>query len=100
MPIPWTAILRHAPMIVSAAQTLVASQTKKVNEQQQSIQTRLDELEKASAESARLVREIAEQLQALTVASEEARKQVRLALMMSGGALVAAGAAIVLAFLQ
>lgn len=87
-------------MIVSAAQTLVASQTKKVNEQQQSIQTRLDELEKASAESARLVREIAEQLQALTVASEEARKQVRLALMMSGGALVAAGAAIVLAFLQ
>jgi hypothetical protein len=58
MPLPWAAILRHGPAIVEAPQGLFAIQTKKTQERQQSVDVRLDQLENASLESARLLQEL------------------------------------------
>ena len=71
--IPWGAILTHGPALVSAARSLLASQSTKANERNRSIEARLDQLEKASIESARLLEELAEQLQALTLAPIDRR---------------------------
>ena len=84
MPLPWAAILTHGPAIVSAAQALLTNQTKRAQDRQQSIDTRLDQLEKASIESARLLQELAQQVQALTLAEQELQKRVRLALIVGG----------------
>jgi hypothetical protein len=100
MPIPWTTILKHAPTIVGAAQTLLATQTRKVNERNQNIEARLEQLERASMESARLIRELAEQLQALTLAQADLQRRVRIAWIVSGVAAVAAAIAITLVFVR
>jgi hypothetical protein len=86
-PIPWGAILTHGPAIVSAARSLLANQSRKFDERNQSVDVRIEHLEKASVESARLLQEMAEQLQALTLAQQEAQRRLRLCLI---AALVAA----------
>ena len=86
-PIPWGAILTHGPVIVSAARSLLANQSRKLDERNQSVDVRIEHLERASVESARLLQEMAEQLQALTLAQQEAQRRLRLCLI---GALVAA----------
>ena len=80
-PIPWAAILTHGPAIVSAARSLLATQSRKLDERNQSVDARLAQLEKASVESARLIQEMAEQLQALTLAQQEIQRRLRLALI-------------------
>ena len=92
-PIPWGALLTHGPAIVSAARSLLATQSTKAPERNRSLDARLDQLEKASIESARLLEEMAEQLQALTLAQQEMQRRLRIALIVSvGAAVVAAGA--------
>ncbi|HVG69606.1 MAG TPA: hypothetical protein VM819_01820 [Vicinamibacterales bacterium] len=92
-PIPWAAILTHGPAIVSAAQSFLATQSRKVDQRNQSVDARLEQLEKASVESARLIQEMAEQLQALTIAQQEIQRRLRLALIATiVSALVALGA--------
>jgi hypothetical protein len=86
-PIPWGAILTHGPAIVSAARSLLANQSRKFDERDQSVDARIEHLEKASVESARLLQEMAEQLQALTFAQQEVQRRLRLCLI---GAIVAA----------
>ena len=86
-PIPWGAILTHGPAIVSAARSLLANQSRKFDERNQSVDVRIEHLEKASVESASLLQEMAEQLQALTLAQQEAQRRLRLCLIT---ALVAA----------
>ena len=86
-PIPWGAILTHGPAIVSAARSLLANQSRKFDERNQSVDVRIEHLEKASVESARLLQEMAEQLQALTLAQQEVQRRLRLCLI---AALVAA----------
>jgi len=96
-PIPWAAILTHGPTIVSAARSLLANQSSKINERHQSIEARLDQLEKASVETARLIQEMAEQQQALTLAQHDLQRRVRLALIVGSVAVVAAVGATILA---
>ena len=100
MPIPWAAILTHGPRLVATAQSLLANQTRKASERHQNMEARLDQLEKGSVESARLLQEIAEQLQALTLAQREAQKRVRLALVISAVLTVLGVAAVILAILR
>ncbi len=94
-PIPWAAILTHGPTLVSAARSLLANQSSKINERHQSIEARLDQLEKASVETARLIQQMAEQQQALTLAQQDVQRRLRLALIVgSVAAAVGVGAAI------
>ena len=97
MPIPWTAILTHGPRIVAAAQALLATQTSKGKERHQNIEARLDQLEKGSVESARLLQAVAEQLQAITLAQQETQKRVRIALVFGAVATLLGVGALILA---
>jgi dsDNA-specific endonuclease/ATPase MutS2 len=96
-PIPWAAILTHGPTIVSAARSLLVNQSSKINERHQSIEARLDQLEKASVETARLIQEMAEQQQALTLAQQDVERRLRWALIVGSVAVVAAVGATILA---
>jgi dsDNA-specific endonuclease/ATPase MutS2 len=97
-PIPWAAILTHGPSILSAARSLFATQSSKVNERHRSLEGRLDELEKTSVETARVVQQMAEQLQALTLAQEDLQRRLRMTLIIgSVAAALAVGAMIVAA---
>jgi hypothetical protein len=82
-PIPWGAILTHGPAIVSAARSLLANQSRKFDERNQSVDARIEGLEKASVESARLLQEMAEQLQALSLAQQEIQRRLRIGLIAS-----------------
>jgi hypothetical protein len=95
MPLPWAEILRHGPAIVEAAHGLFANQTKKRQERHQSVDVRIDQLENASVESARLLQELAQQVQALSLAEQELQKRMQLALIVGGiGIALGVGAAI------
>ena len=96
-PIPWGAILTHGPAILSAARSLLANQSTKVNERHRSLDARLEQLEKASVESARLLEQMAEQLQALTLAQQEMQRRLRIAVIASASAAVLAIVALVYA---
>ena len=96
-PIPWGAILTHGPTILSAARSLLASQSATAHERNRSIDARLLELEKASVETARLVEQMAEQLQALTLAQQEMQRRLRTALIVGAVAAVLAIGALVYA---
>ena len=99
-PIPWSAILTHGPAIVSAAQSLLANQSRKFDERNQSVGTRIDQLEKASLESARLIKQMAEQLQTLTLAPQEMERRMRLSLIASIVAASLALGALVIAIIS
>ena len=99
-PIPWAAILTHGPTIVSAARSLLANQSSKINERHQSIEARLDQLEKTSVETARLIQEMAEQQQALTLAQQDLQRRVRWALIVGSVAAVAGVGATILALVN
>jgi hypothetical protein len=96
-PIPWGALLTHGPAIVSAARSLLATQSAKAPERTRSLDARIDHLEKTSIESARLLEEMAEQLQALTLAQQETQRRLRLAVLAAVGAAVVAVGALVYA---
>jgi hypothetical protein len=95
-PIPWTTILTHGPAIVASARRLLATtDAKDARERHAALDLRLEQLQRASAESARLVHDIAEQVQALTMAQQEAARRGRIAITLAVAALlVAIGAAI------
>jgi hypothetical protein len=83
-PIPWTAILTHAPALVRAAKGLLA----RAPDEKQTLDTRLDRLENTSLESARLLDDIAQQFQALAMAQEQTARRARIALTLGVVAIV------------
>lgn len=87
----------HGPRLVAAAQSLLATQTKKGSQRHPNIEARLDQLEKGSVESARLLQAMAEQLQALTLAQQETQKRVRVALAFAAVAALLGIGALILA---
>ena len=95
-PMLWAAMLRYGPTLVaSAARLLAAADSSTRREQNETITSRLDQLENASAESARLLREIAEQLQVLAVAQEQTARKCRIAILLAvTAAVVGVGAAV------
>ena len=96
-PIPWAALLTHGPAIVSAARSLLTSQSNTVTDRHKSLEARVEQLEKTSMETARLLPEMAEQLQALTLAEQELQRRLRLALIVSGAATIIAISAFIYA---
>src|SRR5687767_820738 len=96
--IPWAAILTHAPALVSAAERLLARSGPKQSTERatQGVEARLERLEKGSEESARLIQDIAQQLQAIVVAQEVAARRTRLAVRVGA---VAVGLAVLAAVL-
>lgn len=95
-PIPWAALLTHGPTVLAAARSLLANQTRQARDPNQTVDTQLDQLEKASVESARLLHEMAEQIQALTAAQHELQRRLTLALIVGGVAAALALVAVIL----
>jgi hypothetical protein len=83
-PIPWTAILTHAPALVRAAKGLLA----RAPDEKQTLDTRLDRLENTSLQSARLLDDIAQQFQVLAMAQEQTARRARIALTLGVVAIV------------
>jgi hypothetical protein len=96
-PIPWTAILTHGPAIVSAARTLLANQSRQAADRHASLDARLNQLEQSSVESARLLQQMAEQLQAVTAAQQEMQQKLRVALTLAGVSAAVAVIALIVA---
>jgi hypothetical protein len=95
-PIPWSTILTHGPAIVASAKRLLTDASE-ARERNNALDVRLDELQKASAESARLLHEIAQEIQALALAQQQAARRGRLAIILAVAATVISIAAVVLA---
>ena len=88
-PIPWAAILRHAPTLVaSAARLMATADQNKVRRQNETIEARFNQLEKASEDSAQLLQEMAEQVQALAAAHEQTARRYRTAMALAIASLV------------
>jgi hypothetical protein len=83
--LPWVAILTHGPAVVAAAKRLVATAD---DSKAQSTEARLDQLEKGSMDSARLLGEIAQQIHALTIVQEQTARRARIAVGLGVTALV------------
>jgi len=80
-PIPWAAILRHAPALVASARSLLAtSNVEKLRHRDATSDARIVQLENASIESARLLQEMAEQIHALAIAQEQTARRARVAI--------------------
>ena len=85
--IPWATILKHAPAILAAADALRVRARTSSTDKGPGIEARLASLEQGSRESAQLLQDIAEQIQALAVAQEVAVRRARIAV----GVAIAAG---------
>ena len=91
--IPWATILTHGPALVAAAKQLLATAGASDRDATSSLEARLGQLEKASMESARLLEDIAQQIQALTIAHEQTARRVRIAIAVGVTALITSVAA-------
>jgi hypothetical protein len=99
--IPWSALVRHAPALLAAADTLLArSRSGKTGAAAADLAGRLHKLEQSAEESTRLLRDIAAQGQALAELQEQTARRVRLALGLALGAVALAAAALVLVLLR
>lgn len=100
-PIPWSTILTHGPAIVASARRLLATtDAKDVREKHQALDARLNEMQKASVESARLLHEIAQQMQALTMAHQEAVRRGRIAIALAVAAMLLGIGALILTLVR
>jgi hypothetical protein len=91
--IPWAAILKHGPAILGAANALLVRASASSTTKAQGIEARLASLEQGSRESAQLLQDIAQQIQALALAQDAAARRARIALIIAAGAgFVAIGA--------
>jgi hypothetical protein len=96
--ISWVEILKHAPTILAAADALRARvRANDAGDRTRGVDARLGELEDESRASAQLTREIAQQINALTLAHESATRTARRGLALGIAALVLATAGVILA---
>ena len=86
-PISWAAILTHGPAIVAAAKRLLAT-AGETHDRSGSINARLAHLENSSIKSARVLQEIAEQVQALALAQQQTARKVMVAIYSGLAAIV------------
>jgi len=93
--IPWATLLKHAPTIVAAADTLLArTRSTRSNSAPHSVEERVARLEQSDRETAQLLREIAEQVNGLTLMQAKMARRVRMALVIAGVAAVLAAVAL------
>jgi hypothetical protein len=96
--IPWVAILKHAPTILAAADALRARvKATDAGDRTRSVDARLAELEGDSRAAAQLTQDMAQQINALTLAHAAAARQTRVAIGLGAAALVLSLVAVVLA---
>ena len=96
--IPWAAILKHAPSILAAADALLTRvRASDAGDRTRSVDARFAELEADSRASAQLTQEMAQQINALTLAHQSAARTARRGLALGIAALVLAIAAVILA---
>ena len=98
--IPWAAILKHAPVMLAAADALLVRARGSTERKSQGVDERLTSLEQRDRESAQLIQDMAQQIQALAVAQEGEVRRARIALGVAIAAGVLAACACVLAFLR
>jgi hypothetical protein len=96
--IPWAAILKHAPAILAAADALrTRVRATDAGDPTRSVDARLAELEDETRASAQLTQDMAQQINALSLAHESAARTARRGLALGIAALVLALAAVILA---
>lgn len=96
--IPWVALLKHAPAILSAANALLTRvRANDAGDRTRSVDARLAELEGDSRAAAQLTQDMAQQINALTLAHESAARMARWGLALGIAALVLSIAGVVLA---
>ena len=96
--IPWATILKHAPAILAAADGLLNRvRASDAGDRTRSVDARLAELEGDSRASAQLTQDMAQQINALTLAHESAARTARRSLAIGIAALVLAIAGVILA---
>ena len=99
--IPWAAILRHAPTILAAADALLArTRASSTQGPARPIEARLGELEEGSRAAAQLAQDMAQQIQALTIAHDITVRRVRVAVGLGIAAAVVAIVAAILAIVR
>ena len=98
--IPWAAILKHAPVMLAAADALLVRARGSTERKSQGVDERLTSLEQRDRESAQLIQDMAQQIQALAVAQEGEVRRARIAFGVAIAAGVLAACACVLAFLR
>lgn len=95
---PWVAILKHAPTILAAANALrTRVSATHAGVSTSSVDARLAELEEESRASAQLTQDMAQQINALTLAHESAARTARRGLALAIAALALAIAGVILA---
>jgi len=98
---PWATLLRHGPALVAAASRLLATANDNRGRQQnETFEQRVSDLENTSAESARLLQDVAQQLQALTAAQQQTARTVRAALVVGVTAFAIGVTAVVISLLR
>jgi soluble lytic murein transglycosylase-like protein len=96
--IPWATILKHAPAIIAAADALrTRVRANDAGDRTRSVEARLAELEDESRAAAQLTQDMAQQINALTLAHESAAQTARRAQALGIAGLVLAVTAIILA---
>ena len=99
--IPWTTLVRHAPALLAAADTLLArARSGKSDAATADTVERLRKLEQSADESAQLLHDIANQVAALTAMREKDAKRARLAVALGAAAVAVAAGACLLVFLS
>ena len=99
--IPWSAILRHAPTILAAADALLArTRASSTAGHTRTSEARLGELEEGARASAQLAQDMAQQIQALTLAHDITARRARVAVGLSVAAAVLAMVAGILALVR
>jgi len=96
--IPWAAILKHAPTLLAAADSLLTRvRANDAGDRTRSVDARLAELEDDSRAAAQLTQDMAQQITALTLAHESTARTARRGLALGIAALVLAIAGVILA---
>ena len=99
--IPWAALLRHTPMILAAADALLArTKSSKTGGATPDSAERLSKLEQSSNESAQLLHDMAKQVHALTTLQTSTAKRAQLALVLAIAAVALAAGAFMLILLS
>ena len=81
--IPWAVLLKHGPMILAAADTLLArARSSRPGGATPDGAERLSKLEQSANESAQLLHDIANQVHALTVLQNSTAKRARAAVVL------------------
>jgi hypothetical protein len=82
--IPWTALLKQAPLLVKAADALLSGTLVHRTGRLENLKHRVEALEEHDRQDAALMKNLAEELQALTLSTSVLASRVRAAFWLGG----------------